>query len=497
MSFTKFLQDDPLLTREQVMATLIQIADELDMPDKRGAAVVCGMAISVEVGVPDNDPPKEIRFWCPANHADQESFNYPHDSESDDGRSCGYLQQQKSASGALWWGTTEQEMNLHSAASEFMKRLKKAGYDASNAVAAGVSAQRIQGSGFPDRYQSRWDDINRLYDKVAASSGPAPVQPPPPPPPAQAPLFVEHNLIDGSNSQSRNGKKPRLFVLHTEEGNMIGQPLDAWMDNNSVSYHYIVDPDAFGADVWDLVDTDRASWSVLDANNYTINLVFGGSYAGQTRNEWLQKFGTAIRNAAYIAVQDCRKYGIPIQLLVGNNYSRLRTENGITDHLGITKGLGIGTHTDVGAGFPWDVFNQYLQQFAAGATVEDGFLMALSDADQKLLLDRTNQIWGALFNPVESASIYRNPAPNDPGNMWATKDLVRNMDGMAHEAFVERRAAEGDYDSLQRMMMVAAGEGADKSETAVAHATAALKLIPADVLSAFDAAEAVKSVNGK
>ncbi|PKR87152.1 N-acetylmuramoyl-L-alanine amidase, partial [Pleomorphomonas diazotrophica] len=66
MSFTRFLQDDPLLTREQVMAGLIRVADELNMPDKRGACVIAGMTISQEVGVKDNDPPFERRFWCPA-----------------------------------------------------------------------------------------------------------------------------------------------------------------------------------------------------------------------------------------------------------------------------------------------------------------------------------------------------------------------------------------------------------------------------------------------
>ncbi|ALF00463.1 endolysin [Mycobacterium phage Mufasa] len=180
MSFTRFLQDDPLLTREQVMAELIRVADELNMPDKRGACVIAGMTISQEVGVKDNDPPFERRFWCPANRADPESFNYPHDSESNDGRSVGYFQQQKGPNGELWWGTTASEMNLHSAATQFMTRLKAAGYNASNAQAANDSAQAIQRSGVPQAYKQWWDDINRLYDKVKGSGGgPAPAPKPP------------------------------------------------------------------------------------------------------------------------------------------------------------------------------------------------------------------------------------------------------------------------------------------------------------------------------
>ncbi|PKQ59714.1 N-acetylmuramoyl-L-alanine amidase [Mycobacterium sp. MHSD3] len=172
MSFTEFLQDDPLLTREQVMSMLIRVADELNMPDKRGACVIAGMTVSQEAGVEDNDPPYERRFWCPANHADPESFNYAHDSVSNDGRSVGYFQQQKGPAGELWWGTTASEMDLHSATTEFMSRLKAMGYDASNAQTANDSAQAVQRSGVPQAYKQWWTDINALYDKVTAGGVP-------------------------------------------------------------------------------------------------------------------------------------------------------------------------------------------------------------------------------------------------------------------------------------------------------------------------------------
>lgn len=154
------------------MAQLIQVAIERDMPDKRGACIIAGMTVSQEAGVQDNDPPHERRFWCPANHADEESFQYQHDSVSDDNRSVGYFQQQKGPQDQLWWGPTEQEMRLHDAAANFMGRLQRIPYDASTPQSANDAAQAIQQSGVPQAYAQWFDDINRLYDKVSGTITP-------------------------------------------------------------------------------------------------------------------------------------------------------------------------------------------------------------------------------------------------------------------------------------------------------------------------------------
>lgn len=483
MSFVEFLQDDPLLTREQVMQMLIQVADELDMPDRRGAAIVAGITVSQEAGVNDNDPPYAHRFWCPANHADEESFNYPHDSVSDDGLSVGYFQQQKSETGDLWWGPTSSEMDLHSAATTFMTRLKARGYDASNAQTANDSAQGVQQSGNPGAYAQWFDDIVALYDSVIA---PPVVSNPPVVAPSNKPAFNETNLIGvnsiSNNEESRDGYAPRLFVLHTEEGGMEGVDLADWMAANSVSYHYIVDDDGT---VFDCVDTDDGSWSVLDpANEFTINLVFAASYADWTRQQWIDNMGNAIKIAAWLAVQDCLKYGIPIQVLVGNSYSKLPTTNGITDHKGITVGLGIGTHVDVGPGFPWDLFLAYLNSFASGATVPDTSTEEddmFSDADRALLTSINN----ALTAPLFSRSLYREP---NEGPVGTLADVLLNDDGMDHIELVERSAVLGDEDSLRRVIRAAAGGGADTSDAAVARAKAVLATVPAAVLQAYDSA---------
>ena len=111
--------------------------------------------------------------------------------------------------------------------------------------------------------------------------------------------------------------------------------------------------------VVDVVDTDLCSWAVLNANSVRINLCFAGSQAAWSRDEWLKR-SRAIDVAAYLAVQDCKKYGFCTEVILPP-YGSARA--GISDHRYVTKCLKDGSHTDVGgpmgapwSGFPWDVF---------------------------------------------------------------------------------------------------------------------------------------------
>ncbi|ATN89762.1 lysin A [Mycobacterium phage Pound] len=75
----------------------------------------------------------------------------------------------------------------------------------------------------------------------------------------------------------------------------------------------------------------------------------------------------------------------------------------------------------------------------------DDFLSALSDAEQRLLFDRTNQVWGALFNPVGSESKYK---AEGEGLIYKTKDMVRFIDKNVHEMLVERQAMMGNPEAI-------------------------------------------------
>ena len=189
---------------------------------------------------------------------------------------------------------------------------------------------------------------------VAASplAAPTPTPTPAPAPPASTPAgsvprFETIQLL-GQSHQPRT-KTPINFLIHTEEGNASALDLAKYCNNtrNQVSYHYTLRDQKLVA----LVPLERAAWSVLDANAYTINLCFAGSRASWTRQQWLAR-REDIRIAAYVAVRDCRRFGIPPTVIT----PPYRRGSGISDHAYVTRCLGIGTHLDVGNQFPWDVF---------------------------------------------------------------------------------------------------------------------------------------------
>ena len=126
------------------------------------------------------------------------------------------------------------------------------------------------------------------------------------------PDFNEYPMWS-SNNQPRNGTKIDLFLLHTQEGAGNADSLARFLRPPAqVSYHYTVsqDPKDNGVTVIDVVDTDLATWSVLSANNRSINLCFAGSSVNWSRDQWMRN-SKAIDAAAWLAVQDCKKYGIP------------------------------------------------------------------------------------------------------------------------------------------------------------------------------------------
>lgn len=174
------------------------------------------------------------------------------------------------------------------------------------------------------------------------------------------PAFSEVEVWSGNN-QDRGGTPIDLFLLHTQEGgDGDAEGLARWMDANGVSYHYTVSTGRAAVTVCDVVDTDLASWSCLDANNRSINLCFAGSKVSWTRQQWLDN-RNALDAAAYLAVQDCLKYRFPV-LVIPPPYTAGRT--GISDHFYVTKVLGVGTHTDVGLNFPWDYFAKKVREYS-------------------------------------------------------------------------------------------------------------------------------------
>lgn len=210
-----------------------------------------------------------------------------------------------------------------------------------------------------DEIKSRIATVTPYLDKYWPASGGTPVT-------DNRPDFNEFPVWS-NNSQDRGGTKITTFCIHTQEGgggNSAAEDLAHYLQGDvSASYHYTVSQASDGGvTVCDVVDTDQASWSVGNANNFTINLCFAGSSASWSRAQWLQQ-AKAIDVAAYLAVQDSKKYGFST-LVVPPPYSAGKP--GISDHKWVTQVYGWGTHTDVGDGFPWDVFAAAVSKYAAG-----------------------------------------------------------------------------------------------------------------------------------
>jgi N-acetylmuramoyl-L-alanine amidase-like protein len=178
MSFVR-KDPTPLRTPEQVAREVheVSLARGLD----QFATVLALMCIR-----------QESNFWCPWNRADPSSQNYPHDSESNDGRSVAYLQQQNGRAGDTlpaddrdnWWGPMAQRMDLKRSANEFLSRLTDDYHLAANNP--GLASEFISNvqSPRPDlrgEYAKHWDFCHDLLRRALAG------QPTPTPAPTPAP----------------------------------------------------------------------------------------------------------------------------------------------------------------------------------------------------------------------------------------------------------------------------------------------------------------------
>ena len=177
------------------------------------------------------------------------------------------------------------------------------------------------------------------------------------------PVFKEINMM-GNNRSNRWGARVVYFLGHTEEGNATAVGLANSLNNrNDASYHYVCRDSI----LCDVVDTDYASWSVLDANNRSINFCFAGSRAAMSRQEWINRYRNDIRIMAWVAVQDAKKYGFSLRVQ-GRPY-RLGNVSCVADHNFVTQVLDIGSHTDLGPNFPFDLLEADINLYLKGATV--------------------------------------------------------------------------------------------------------------------------------
>ena len=160
--------------------------------------------------------------------------------------------------------------------------------------------------------------------------------------------FWEHGTHDKS-----------AVILHTTE-NPAGTPAanvaNYQLTSQSGSYHMLVD--TTGHRLRENTD-DQKVWACGNhGNNIGLNLSFVAQ-AAWTRAQWLAQ-EKMLRAGATVVAYWCDKHNIPKKSITP---AQLKAgTRGISDHNGARLAWGVTTHTDVGAGFPWDVFIRYVNE---------------------------------------------------------------------------------------------------------------------------------------
>lgn len=199
-----------------------------------------------------------------------------------------------------------------------------------------------------------------------------------PTPPAPATWFDEDVSKTFGFGRSRPLSGLVGIAIHTTESDASTKARDvaAYQARTETgSYNVIVDSTGHRL----LCNTD--DWQVWatgnKGNDVLLHLAFVAR-ASWTRDQWLAQ-DKMLRAGATVVRHWCDVRKIPMQRVTA------ATLPGILGHAD-TRVWGGTDHTDPGPGFPWDRFIELVKGSTAG-----GFLMALSDAEQRELLDTTRQ----------------------------------------------------------------------------------------------------------
>ncbi len=154
---------------------------------------------------------------------------------------------------------------------------------------------------------------------------------------------------------------PPLFVLHCT----VSPNTPGWGDVRGVqdyfkrtrigSSTYIAD---FEAHILQMVPLSMKSWTQGAVNPYVRASVEIIARCTETRAQWLASQLFKEKILAQLMVDVMRRYHLPIRMVDPDGCI---FPGGYTDHLRLECG---NDHTDVGTGFPWDVFNRQVAEIA-------------------------------------------------------------------------------------------------------------------------------------
>lgn len=493
--FTWFA-DKPLYSREQFAQTFRRVADELDMPDKKGAFICAAMCAFQEAGSNWNG---KRHIWIPGNLKDPcfaaDPKRFPHDSMGDDGLSVGPFQQQTSTpnSSSKWgWGGfygdpegTRKRMDPYESTKLFMAALKKSGYDASNARAANDSVQRVQRSGFPTAYEQWWPEAHVLWGANVTVTSPV-----------------------TNPGVGWKGDPTWLPEILRAEGLTVKQLPWAMKDGHG----------DFG-NIWGVL------WHHTGGYGDTPESLSKGNpnLAGPVCNLFIQPDGTVWLIAIGVAWHAGSGIypGIPEnganQVTIGieclhngrDPWPRAQYEAMVKTGAAITRFLKFDANRNIahkewaGADNPlginkqgkWDPGNFDMNKFRADIKARMGSMTgsgtatantpAVTVSSDKLLVEAAKKILGIATDDQisgkrgwQSRSIYRDPAA--PSNIVDdTIGMLLNIDGSVHEIRTEHGALLGFAEDIERVREVAEGRGAVTTTYAVNRAKAVMERVEA------------------
>ena len=196
--------------------------------------------------------------------------------------------------------------------------------------------------------------------------------------PRHATVSASAGLNIPSPNHSPRGTRPvRLVILHTAEGARTVQSLGSYFANpaSQVSSHVGIDDQAVGQ----YVAYEQECWSTRSANPISDNAELCG-FAAWTRDVWINQHMPMLRLAAQWVAERCRVRGIPVVKLTPSQVAL--GQSGVCGHVDWTVGMKDGTHTDPGAGFPWDVVMSLASQGGDDLTPDESRM--LSDVHAQL-----------------------------------------------------------------------------------------------------------------
>jgi N-acetylmuramoyl-L-alanine amidase len=159
---------------------------------------------------------------------------------------------------------------------------------------------------------------------------------------------VRHNV---RNQSSRDGKRPRLIVLHTTEGHNrpgVGdlRDLAAFFDTRGVDASSHVANDAEGHDARMVPDAAKA-WTQSTYNAVSLSIEQIG-FAATRKREWFRNAEHQLANTARWIAWWSAEHDIPIRRGVG--VAGLVVRSGVVSHRQL--GIAGGGHVDPGSAYP-------------------------------------------------------------------------------------------------------------------------------------------------